>query len=496
VAAAVTFNSLEFFAFLAAVLVLYHRLGARGQNRLMVVAGSVFYGAFDWRFLGLLYLSITVDYAVGRALETASATGTRRALLGTSLAVQLGILAVFKYFDFFSQSLVDALGWFGFTASPVLVDVLLPVGISFYTFQSLAYVFAVYRRQLEAERDLVTFAAFVAWFPQLAAGPIERATTLLPQIRRRRPRPSAPAIESGALLILQGLFKKVVIADGVAAYVNAVYASSDTYVWTALVLATAGFAVQVYGDFSGYSDMARGVSRLLGVELRWNFEQPFLSRNMRELWTRWHTSLGWWFTEFVARPLGGASQGRLRASVNVLVVFGLIGLWHGPAWTFVCWGLFNGVLVVIWRNLPVPRGQHPMKVRLADAPRIAMTFALFCTGVVFFRSASFDQAFAIVHDVVTLAGGRAGPAGGEIVPIMLAVVLLVDLGERRRRILGIERTRTPARLGAVANAGQVAFESPLHDVHPSLAGLRLGVLVAGLVVFSGGAPTPFIYFQF
>jgi D-alanyl-lipoteichoic acid acyltransferase DltB (MBOAT superfamily) len=492
-----TFNSLQFAAFFVVVLALYYRLDVRGQNRLMFVAGSIFYALFDWRFLGLLYISTAVDYAVGRGLARSNEARRRRALVAASLATQLGILGAFKYFDFFARSAADLLDKLGLSLDPPLLHVLLPVGISFYTFQTLAYVFAVYRRELEAEQDLTTFAAFVAWFPQLVAGPIERATSLLPQIRVRRAWPGGAVAESGAMLILRGLFKKVVVADGVAVFVNTVYANPGRYGWSALVLATVGFAVQVYGDFSGYSDIARGCSRLLGVELRWNFEQPFLSRDMREFWQRWHTSLGWWFTEFVGRPLGGAGRGRVRASVNVLIIFALIGLWHGPSWTFVVWGLYNGVLVVLWRNLPSPKRQHPMKLRPGDIPRIVRTFALFCLGVVFFRSASFHDAGTTLSRIVDRnAGLLPTPVGAELIPIMLAVVIALDLAERRRRIAAIELTRTRAQLGGVATAGEAALESPIAGLGALAGGLLVGAILVGLIVFSGGAPTPFIYFQF
>ena len=372
-----TFNSLQYAVFLPVVYVIYHWLKTgRQQNGLIFVAGSIFYGLFDWRFLGLLYLSIAVDYCVGRWLAGTDDARRRKLLLALSLCVQLGILAVFKYFDFFSESVVDLLDIFGITADAFTLDVVLPVGISFYTFQSLNYVFAVYRRQMDAEHDLVTFAAFVAWFPQLVAGPIERASSLLGQIRVRRGRPNAATTETALLLILRGLFKKVVIADSVAAYVNKVFDDPGAFRWSALLLGTVGFAVQVYGDFSGYSDIARGSSRLLGVELRRNFEQPFLSRNIREFWQRWHTSLGAWFVENVAQPLGGGKGGRARAMAVVVFMFGLIGLWHGAAWPFVIWGLYNGVLVALGRLLP-PSRAHPMRLKWTEIPQIASTFGLY-----------------------------------------------------------------------------------------------------------------------
>ncbi|MEY2398606.1 MAG: alginate O-acetyltransferase complex protein AlgI [Actinomycetota bacterium] len=461
----------------------------------MFVAGSIFYAAFDWRFLGLLYISIAVDYIVGRKLGVTDDDAARKRWLALSLVVQLGILGTFKYFDFFSQSASDFLSKLGLNHDPVLLRIALPVGVSFYTFQTLAYVITVYRREIEPEHDLVTFAAFVSWFPQLVAGPIERATALLPQVQRRRTPPDAARVESALSLILIGLFKKVVIADGVAHFVNSVFTAPGSYSSRAVVLAAFGFVVQVYGDFSGYSDIARGVSRLLGVELRRNFEQPFLSRNMQEFWSRWHTSLGWWFTEFVGRPLGGANRGKVREIVNVLIIFGLIGLWHGAAWTFVLWGLFNGVLVAFWRQRPTPSGRHPMKIALRDIGPIVGTFLLFTAGGILFRADSFRNAKAVVKGIVKYHGGRMAP-DWQLVPIMLVAVLVLDYTERQRRIRAIERTRTRARLGTAATLAEAPYESILLNPSFVVGGLAIGALALGILLFSGGAPTPFIYFNF
>ena len=492
-----TFNSLQYFAFFAVVLLVYFRLPKRGQNALMFAAGSVFYGLFDWRFLGLLYLSIAIDYSVGRGLGVAESRRARKGLLATSLVGQLGILGFFKYFDFFTSSASRLLHRVGLGADFFTLHVILPVGISFYTFQTLAYVFAVYRRQLQPERDLVTFAAFVAWFPQLVAGPIEDARTLLPQIQRRRTPPPAETIESGVLLILRGLFKKIVVADAVAGFVTTVYNQPGSYGWPALVLATVGFAIQVYGDFSGYTDIARGSSRLLGVELRRNFEQPFLSRDIREFWTRWHTSLSWWFIEHVGRPLGGASRGATRALVNVLIIFTLIGLWHGAAWHFVFWGFLNGVLVAMWRQwFPVPPGRHPMKLQLREVPAIAFTFGLFCLGVAFFRANNFSQALTVLGHIAFLRGGLGAPSGAPLVPILLVVVLVVDLTERWDRIATIESNRVRATLGGVPNHVEAVGESLIARRSVLTGGLAIGAMIAAIIVFSGGAPVPFIYFHF
>jgi len=484
----VTFNSLQFVGFFAVVLLLYFRLQLRGQNVLMFVAASIFYAAFDWRFLGLLYISIGIDYIVGCKLGDTNDATARKRWLALSLVVQLGLLGTFKYFDFFSRSATDMLDRFGINVDPVLLKIALPVGVSFYTFQTLAYVITVYRREIEPERDLATFAAFVSWMPQLVAGPIERATHLLPQIQQRRNAPDAGRVESGLSLILVGLFKKVVIADGVARFVNTVFSSPGSY-------SVFGFVVQVYGDFSGYSDIARGVSRLLGVELRRNFEQPFLSRNMQEFWSRWHTALGWWFAEFVGRPLGGANRGKAREVINVMIIFGLIGLWHGAAWTFVLWGLFNGVLVAFWRQRPTPAKRHPMKLAPRDIGPIVGTFLLFTAGAILFRADSFETVKSVVKGIVQYRGGTT-PQDWQLIPIMLVAVLVLDYTERQRRIRAIEQTRTRARLGTPATFAEAPYESIIENRSVVTAGAAIGVLAIGILLFSGGAPVPFIYFNF
>lgn len=492
-----SFNSLQYAAFLAVVLVAYHRLGQRAQNALMLGAGAVFVAWFDVRFLAAVAVTIVLVFAVTRLLAITEGAAQRRALLAVALVGHLGVLGFVKYAGFFLDSAERVLEAIGFDGSLGTLDVLLPVGISFYTLQALGYVINVYRREVPAEEDLLTVAVYVLWFPQLVAGPIERASTLLPQLRVRRQAPDADAAGSALLLILTGLFKKVVVADGVAAYVSGVYgADPDAFGWPALLGATVGFAVQVYADFSGYTDIARGSSRLLGVELRRNFEQPFLSRDIRELWTRWHTSLSSWFVEFVGRPLGAAGRGPGRAAFAVLVIFALIGLWHGAAAHFIAWGVLNGVLVVIWRlRFPIPRRRHPMRVRLREAPAVALTFLLFCLGVAFFRADSLGDAAAVLWGLVSFQSGAAGPEGGALVPLMVAVVLALDLDERRRRIHTIEALRVRAALGAVPAPAEAVHESGVLRLGLGRC-VAIGLMVVGIVVFSGGEPTPFIYRQF
>ncbi|HUC06233.1 MAG TPA: MBOAT family O-acyltransferase [Acidimicrobiales bacterium] len=492
-----TFNSLQFAGFFVIFIVLYYRLGLAGQNWLMIVGGAIFYATFDWRFVLILAASTLVDYFVARALGGTATPRTRKLLLATSLTAQLGMLAFFKYFDFFTQSASSLLHHLGLHGDLVTLNIILPIGISFYTFQTLGYVITVYRGEFAPEKNLVTFATFVSWFPVLLAGPIGRAPQILPQLKRRRDAPSRGAVESGILLIVFGLVKKVVVADALAGYVNTVYANPSTYGWTSLVLASVAFSLQVYGDFSGYSDIARGLSRLLGVEVARNFEQPFLSRDIREFWTRWHTSMASWFVDFVGGPLGGARQGRWRAALNVLIIMAVIGLWHGSAWHFVLWGVFNGVLIVIWRvaGFRSPR-RHPMKLRVADVPGMVLTFAFFVVGAVLFRATNVHDALVVFKHVLFFKGGAWAGSTAALVPILMVVTVVLDLIERRARIKTIETIRVRARLGAEATPREAEYESLLVDVPMVRAGVLVGILLVGFVVFSGGAPIPFIYFHF
>lgn len=492
-----TFNSVQFAIFFAVILVIYYRLGLRGQNALIVVGGIIFYGAFDWRFPLILAASTLVDYTVARGLDRTAVPRLRKLLLATSLIAQLGLLGFFKYFDFFSSNVASLLHHFGLKGDFVTLNIILPIGISFYTFQTLGYVITVYRGDFKAEKNLLTFATFVSWFPVLLAGPIGRAPVLLPQMRRRREVPPRAVVESALMLIVFGLVKKVVIADAVANYVSSVYSNPDFYGWQSLVLATVAFALEVYCDFSGYSDIARGISRLLGVEVARNFEQPFLSRDIREFWTRWHTSMSSWFVDFVGGPLGGARVGRWRGALNVLIIMAVIGLWHGPAWHFVLWGVFNGVLLVIWRLfIPLSKRRHPMRLRWRDTPGIVFTFILFCIGAVFFRETSTHDTLVIFKHVLELKPGLWGGSTAALVPILVVLTLILDLIERRARIRTIETLRVRARLGAEASPQEAAHETLIVGMPVFPAGLFLGALTVAFVVFSGGAPIPFIYFHF
>ncbi|NND54697.1 MAG: MBOAT family protein [Gammaproteobacteria bacterium] len=424
------FNSLEFFVFLPVVFGLYWYVAARNltaRNLLLLAASYVFYGWWDWRFLGLIIVSTVVDYLVGRGLAVTDAPGRRRLLLLTSLATNLGLLGFFKYWNFFIDSWVQAWGTLGVEMHPFTLQIILPVGISFYTFQTLSYTIDLYRRRIEATRDPLAFAAFVAFFPQLVAGPIERAANLLPQFSRAHVFSYRESVE-GLRQILWGLFKKVVIADQLAPYVDAIFAGYADAPGSVLAIGAVLFAFQIYCDFSGYSDIAIGTARLFGFRLMSNFRYPYFARDIGEFWRRWHISLSTWFRDYVYIPLGGSRGTRFMTFRNISIVFVVSGLWHGANWTFVAWGAIHAALFLpsILRN----RHRRHLDDAAADsaiptaieAIRIAQTFALVCVAWVFFRAENITQAVGYLQSLVT-APFFAGFDAALLRPLALVAAL-------------------------------------------------------------------------
>ena len=340
------FNSFTFGIFLSLVFLIYWgglRRSIRGQNLLLLAASYLFYGWWDWRFLSLIAISSAVDYAVGQGFARVQDKSSRRWLLGVSLFVNLGMLAVFKYFNFFVETAVQLISTLGFSPNEFSLQIILPVGISFYTFQTLSYTIDVYHRKIEPTQDIIAFFAFVSFFPQLVAGPIERAADLLPQFLKPREFDSALA-RSGLRLILWGMFKKVVIADNLAPVVDRTFANFTILPTLSLLMGILFFAFQIYCDFSGYSEIAVGSARLIGFKLTQNFNYPYLSRNVGEFWRRWHITLSSWFRDYLYIPLGGSrTSTRWRHLLNLIITFTLSGLWHGANWTFVSWGVLHGL---------------------------------------------------------------------------------------------------------------------------------------------------------
>lgn len=395
------FNSLDFAFFLPLVFLLYWFVAnkrLRVQNIFLVAASYFFYGWWDWRFLSLIVISTLVDFAVGRALGAELRPNRRRLLLWISIAVNLGFLGFFKYFNFFVDSFSTAFSFMGMPSGNSSLRIILPVGISFYTFQTMSYTIDIYRKKLEPTRDLAGFAAFVAFFPQLVAGPIERASNLLPQMLKKRVF-SRDTATKGIRLILWGFIKKIVIADSLAPAVNEIFSNYQDQSSAILLLGALLFAFQIYGDFSGYSDIARGVARLLGFELMLNFNFPYFSRSIGEFWRKWHISLSTWFRDYLYIPLGGSRVGKARGVRNIFAIFLVSGLWHGANWTFVTWGGIHALLFipsfVAGKNRqhlePLRAGRfllpHPLEIL-----KILLIFSLVTLAWIFFRAGSIHEA--------------------------------------------------------------------------------------------------------
>lgn len=401
------FNSIDFALFLPIVFVLYWFVTNRNlklQNVLILVASYIFYGWWDYRFLSLLVFSTLVDYFVGWGLLSQQNQLKRRLLLTLSIVVNLGLLGFFKYYNFFLDNFIAAFTFFGQPIEARSLNVILPVGISFYTFQTLSYSIDVYRRKLEPTKDFIAFAAYVTFFPQLVAGPIERATNLLPQFYKKREFIYSRAID-GLRQILWGLFKKVVIADNAAEYANMIFNNSGDYSGSTLAIGVFLFSIQIYGDFSGYSDIAIGTSRLFGFSLMRNFAFPYFSRDIAEFWRRWHISLSTWFRDYLYIPLGGSKGGTMMKVRNTFIIFIVSGFWHGANWTFVIWGALNALyflpLLLANKNRTnleiIAQGKH--LPGLKEFMQMLLTFMLTMLAWVFFRAASVEHAFSILGEI-------------------------------------------------------------------------------------------------
>jgi len=403
------FNSIDFAVFLPIVFALYWFVAdkdIRLQNLLLVVASYVFYGWWDWRFLSLIVFSTLVDYSVGLLLAREERKLRRKILLWVSIGVNLGFLGVFKYYDFFLENFVAAFSFFGMNISANSLNIVLPVGISFYTFQTLSYTIDVYKRKLESTRDFVVFAAFVSFFPQLVAGPIERASNLLPQFYRQRQFDYAKATD-GMRQILWGLFKKMVIADNCGEYANMIFNNPADYSGSALVLGALFFTFQIYGDFSGYSDIAIGTARLFGFNLMQNFAFPYFSRDIAEFWRRWHISLSTWFRDYLYIPLGGSRRGTWMSVRNVFIIFIVSGFWHGANWTFIVWGALNAFyflpLLLTNNNRKnmgiVAKDRYLPNIR--EFLSILITFGLTVLAWIFFRAENIGHAFCYISGILS-----------------------------------------------------------------------------------------------
>ncbi len=401
------FNSIDFAIFLPIVFILYWFVTNKNlklQNFLIVAASYVFYGWWDWRFLSLILFSTVVDYLVGLALASEETQQKRRIYLWTSIVVNLGFLGFFKYYNFFIANFISAFTLFGKEINGSTLNIILPVGISFYTFQTLSYSIDVYKRRLKPTNDFIAFSAFVSFFPQLVAGPIERATHLLPQFYKKRIFDYSKAVD-GMRQILWGLFKKIVIADNCAEYANMIFNNSADYSGSTLVLGALFFTFQIYGDFSGYSDIAIGTARLFGFDLMQNFAFPYFSRDFAEFWRRWHISLSTWFRDYLYIPLGGSRVNTARAIRNTFIIFIVSGFWHGANWTFIIWGLLNAIyfipLLLSGKNRKhlntVAQGRYLPNFK--ELISMGFTFALTVFAWIFFRAENVGHALNYISKI-------------------------------------------------------------------------------------------------
>lgn len=393
------FNSFDFAIFLPTAYLLYWFVFNRNvkiRNFFLLIVSYVFYGFWDWRFLSLILISSLMDYFLALAISQTPETNVRKRkfMLVLSLVLNLGFLGFFKYYNFFVESFVSTFALFGkeFNYSPL--NIILPVGISFYTFQSLSYTLDVYFKKMEPTRKLVNFLAFVSFFPQLVAGPIERAKNLLPQFEDLKSFDYHSA-RSGLLLIVFGLFKKIMIADRIAIFVNQSYGSIAEAEGITLLMAVVFFAFQLYLDFSAYSDIAIGTARIFGFKLTTNFRRPYLATSFSDFWKRWHITLSSWFQDYIYIPLGGNRRGEKRTMVNVMIVFLLSGLWHGASWNFVIWGALNGLFLVVFDRVFRFEKSNGFK-RIIVSIFVTVSWAL---SLVFFRAQSFGDAMLVFHNI-------------------------------------------------------------------------------------------------
>jgi len=459
------FTSWDFLAFLAIVFTLYWTIPRKGvQNVLLLFASYLFYGWVHPWFCILIATSTIVDYVCGLALRHSTA---RRSWLALSVSVNLGMLGAFKYFNFFSDSIVTALATFGLQVEPVALRIFLPVGISFYTFQTLSYTIDIYRNQMEPRRNFVDFALFVSFFPQLVAGPIERARSFLPQIEAPR-RWQWTRVEQAFSLIVRGYLKKLVVADNVAVVVNKIFMLEEPTLLLLFVGALA-FAVQIYSDFSAYTDIARGCGKLLGFELTENFDSPYLAISPSDFWRRWHISFSTWIRDYLYIPLGGSRVGTRLAFGGVLVVtMGLAGLWHGAAWNFVLWGLFHGLLVFVYHLSGMGGRWRPAR-RLGVLACWAVMFAFTLFGWLIFRTPDIGW---LLH---ALQVGGLGSSGEEWIASLYSLSLLL-LYSLPLFVLGI---------GKWFSLRSASWDVPVN-----------GLALASIVVFAQDTGMDFIYFRF
>lgn len=471
------FNSTTFLLFFVCIYLSYILLSntRKGQNILLLAASYYFYGSWDWRFLSLILISTMVDFIIGKSIVKEENPRRKKGLLLTSVFVNLSILGFFKYFNFFAASLGEFFLAFGITLDTVTLNIILPVGISFYTFQTLSYTIDIYRGKMSPTKDLLDFALFVSFFPQLVAGPIERAKTFLPQIQRPRTI-KAEQVHAGLFLIIWGYFKKVVIADNAALICNEIFNNYTDYTGFELFVGVLAFSIQIYGDFSAYSDIARGLAKLMGFELMVNFKLPYSALNPSDFWRRWHISLSTWLKDYLYIPLGGNKFGRFLTLRNLMITMLLGGLWHGAHWNFILWGAYHGTILILYRLLDKRDynnlSWHGLGSISRNVVQMGFMFILTLYGWLLFRAETMDQ---IIYFSTQINFIPLSTALGTLAKLLFyaAPLFLMQVWQYRSNDLLVPTKLPPVGL------------SVLYSV------LLLGIFILGVRESS-----EFIYFQF
>ncbi len=476
------FNSLSFAVFLPIVFVLYWALQKRAlqiQNILLLGASYYFYACWDWRFLFLLMFSTLLDFYTGIRMKDATNEKNKKTWFWASIIINLGFLGVFKYYNFFAENLQLSLQSMGWQVDFWTLQVILPVGISFYTFHGLSYVVDIYYNRIEPSRNFVNYAVFVSFFPLLVAGPIERATHLLPQIEKKRVFDYTQAVD-GLRQILWGLFKKVVIADNCAFYANMIFNESGDQSGSTLLVGAFFFTIQIYGDFSGYSDIALGTARLFGIELLRNFNYPYFSRDIAEFWRRWHISLSSWFKDYLYIPLGGSKGGKWMQVRNTFIIFIVSGFWHGANWTFIAWGFLNALYFLPLlltnnnrNNLSIV-AENSVFPNIKEWLQMGVTFFLTMIAWIFFRSESITQALSICKEIFSASLLSLPTQRPLFMFLAIGLFILIEWMGRRNRY---------------------ALETLLVQKHRVFRWGFYYALIISILLFAGKEQT-FIYFQF
>jgi D-alanyl-lipoteichoic acid acyltransferase DltB (MBOAT superfamily) len=476
------FNSIDFAIFLPIVFILYWFVANNNlklQNSLIVAASYLFYGWWDWRFLSLIFCSTIIDYSIGRKLKTEENQNKRKVLLWTSILMNLGFLGFFKYYNFFLDNFISAFSFFGTEINIQGLNIILPIGISFYTFQTLSYTIDVYKRNLEPTKNFIAFTAFVSFFPQLVAGPIERAANLLPQFYKKRQFDYSKAVD-GMRQILWGLFKKVVIADNCAEYANQIFNSSSDMNGSTLLLGAIFFTFQIYGDFSGYSDIAIGTSRLFGFNLKQNFAFPYFSRDIAEFWRRWHISLSTWFRDYLYIPLGGSRGGTWMKVRNTFIIFIISGFWHGANWTFIVWGALNAVYFLPLlltnnnRNNLETVAQGKILPSIKELSFMLLTFGLTVFAWIFFRANNITHAVSYISEIFSSSLFTVPQIRASNLILLIVIFVFVEWLGRNGQY-------------ALSNLGLKWKRSVRYAMYYS-------IIIA--IFWFGGKEQQFIYFQF